>query len=116
MKTPGSWLSEADPLWQRPTHSRSKSYDEKVTEEAKKILSKMPGTRVKIKALQLGGEDFSRFLHEARGTFYFLGTKNPAKGCIYPNHSPRFKVDEDVLKFGTASLAQLAIEFTNPKN
>jgi len=33
--------------------------DEKVTEEAKKILSKMPGTRVKIKALQLGGEDFS---------------------------------------------------------
>src|SRR3989442_9007577 len=90
--------------------------DEKVTEEAKKILSKMPGTRVKIKALQLGGEDFSRFLHEAPGTFYFLGTKNPAKGCIYPNHSPRFKVDEDVLKFGTASLAQLAIEFTNPKN
>ncbi len=131
--------------------------DEKVTEEAKKILSKMPGTRVKIKALQLGGEDFSRFLHEAPGTFYFLGTKNPAKGCIYPtrvkiralqlggedfsrflheapgtfyflgtknpakgciypNHSPRFKVDEDVLKFGTASLAQLAMEFTNPKN
>src|SRR6266516_1243268 len=90
--------------------------DEKVTERAKKILSKMPGTKVKVRALQLGGEDFSRFLHEAPGTFYFLGTKNPAKGCIYPNHSPRFKVDEDVLKFGTASLAQLAIEFTNPKN
>src|SRR6266480_2063149 len=90
--------------------------DEKVTERAKKILSKMPGTKVKVRALQLGGEDFSRFLHEAPGTFYFLGTKNPAKGCIYPNHSPRFKVDEDVLKFGTASLAQLATEFTNPKN
>src|SRR5438132_1295519 len=90
--------------------------DEKVTERAKKILSKMPGTRVKIKALQLGGEDFSRFLHEAPDEFYFAGTKNPAKGCIYPNHSPRFKVDEDVLKFGTASLAQLAIDFTNPKN
>jgi len=90
--------------------------DEKVTEMAKKILSSMPGTRVKIRALQLGGEDFSRFLHEAPGTFYFLGTKNPSKGCIYPNHSPRFKVDEDVLKFGTASLAQLAMEFTNPKS
>lgn len=89
--------------------------DEKVTEQAKKILNHMPGTRVKIRDLQLGGEDFSRFLHEAPGTFYFLGTKNPAKGCVYPNHSPRFKVDEDVLKFGTASLAQLAMEFTNPK-
>ncbi len=90
--------------------------DEKVTERAKNIVRKLPGTRVKLMALQLGGEDFSRFLHEAPGTFYFLGTKNPAKGCIYNNHSPRFKVDEDVLKFGTASLAQLATEFTNLKS
>src|SRR5438132_29783 len=90
--------------------------DEKVTERAKNILSNLSGTRVKLRALQLGGEDFSRFLHEAPGTFYFLGTKNPAKGCIYHNHSPRLKDDEDVLKFGTASLAQLAMEFTNPKS
>ena len=90
--------------------------DEKVTERAKNIVRKLPGTRVKLMALQLGGEDFSRFLREAPGTFYFLGTKNPAKGCIYNNHSPRFKVDEDVLKFGTASLAQLATEFTNLKS
>jgi len=88
--------------------------DERVTEKAKNILRNLPGTRVKLRALQLGGEDFSRFLHEAPGTFYFLGTKNPAKGCIYHNHSPRFKVDEDVLKIGTASLAQLAMEFTKP--
>ena len=90
--------------------------DEKVTERAKNIVRELPGTKVKLMALQLGGEDFSRFLHEAPGTFYFLGTKNPAKGCIYNNHSPRFKVDEDVLKFGTASLAQLAMEFTNLKS
>lgn len=89
--------------------------DERVTEKAKKILRKLPGARVKLRELQLGGEDFSRFLQEAPGTFYFLGTKNPAKGCIYPNHSPRFKVDEEVLKLGSASLAQLAMEFTNPK-
>jgi metal-dependent amidase/aminoacylase/carboxypeptidase family protein len=63
----------------------------------------------------MGGEDFSRFLHEAPGTFYFLGNNNPAKGCVHPNHSPRFKVDEDVLKLGAASLATLAMEFTNPK-
>src|SRR2546422_594996 len=44
-----------------------------------------------------------------------LGTHNPAKGCVHPNHSPRFKVDEDVLKLGAASLATLAMEFTNPK-
>ena len=90
--------------------------DEKVTEQAMKILRKMPGARVKTKEPLLGGEDFSRFLHKASGTFYFLGTINPSKGCIYPNHSSRFKVDEDVLKLGTASLAELAVEFTNPKS
>jgi carboxypeptidase Ss1 len=89
--------------------------DEKATRKAMRILGRMPGTRVKVMEPILGGEDFSRFLQKAPGTFYFLGTRNPAKGCVYPNHSARFKVDEDVLKFGTASLAQLAMEFTNSK-
>jgi carboxypeptidase Ss1 len=89
--------------------------DEKVTEQAMKIAREIHGgTKVKVIEAQLGGEDFSRFLHEAPGTFYFLGTKNPAKGCIHPNHSSMFKVDEDVLKYGAASLALLAAEFTNP--
>src|SRR5205809_5135161 len=84
--------------------------DEKVTEQAMKIVRKIRGgTKVKVIEPMLGGEDFSRFLHEAPGTFYFLGTRNPAKGCIYPNHSSRFKVDEDVLKYGSASLALLAV-------
>ena len=89
--------------------------DEKVTMRAMGILRRMPGTRVKIMEQILGGEDFSRFLQKAPGTFYFLGTRNPSKGCVHPNHSARFKVDEDVLKFGTASLAQLAMEFTSTK-
>ena len=89
--------------------------DRRVTEKAEKIMARLHGARVKLRELQLGGEDFSRFLHEAPGTFYFLGTKNPAKGCVYPNHSPRFKVDEQVLKLGSASLAQVAVEFTDPK-
>ena len=89
--------------------------DEKTTEKAIKVLRRIPGTKVKIQKPILGGEDFSRFLQKAPGTFYFLGTRNPAKGCIYPNHSSRFKVDEDVLKVGAASLAMLAMEFSNPK-
>jgi carboxypeptidase Ss1 len=90
--------------------------DVQVTEQAMKIIKKIPRTKVRVREPIMGGEDFSRFLHEAPGTFYFLGTHNPAKGCVHPNHSPRFKVDEDVLKLGTASLAMLAEEFTNPKN
>ena len=89
--------------------------DPEATKKAVEVLRKIPGIRIKTIEPVLGGEDFSRFLQKAPGTFYFLGTDNPAKGCIYPNHSSRFKVDEDVLKFGTASLATLAYEFGNPK-
>jgi len=89
--------------------------DVHVTERAMKILKKIPRTRVIVREPIMGGEDFSRFLQEAPGTFYFLGTHNPAKGCVHPNHSPRFKVDEDVLKVGAASLAMLAMEFTDSR-
>ncbi len=89
--------------------------DQKATEEAITVLKRIPGTRVKRIEAILGGEDFSRFLQKAPGTFYFLGTRNPAKGCVYPNHSSKFKVDEDVLKLGAASLAMLAYEFGNPR-
>jgi len=89
--------------------------DPKTTRETMRVLRKIPGLKVKEVDPVLGGEDFSRFLQKAPGTFYFLGTNNPAKGCVYPNHSSKFKVDEDVLKVGAASLALLAFEFGNPK-
>lgn len=88
--------------------------DKRVTERAMKLLKKIPGTKIQTAEQVMGAEDFSRFLQEAPGTFYFLGSRNPSKGCVYPNHSSRFKVDEDVLKYGTASLAMLAAEFTSP--
>lgn len=89
--------------------------DVEATEAAIRVLHKVKGTKVKRIEAILGGEDFSRFLQEAPGTFYFLGTDNPAKGCVYPNHSSKFKVDEDVLKIGAASLAMLAFAFGDPK-
>ena len=89
--------------------------DPRTTREVVKLLDGFADLKVKEIEPVLGGEDFSRFLQKAPGTFYFLGTKNAAKGCIYPNLSSRFKADEDVLKLGAASLAKLAFEFANPK-
>jgi carboxypeptidase Ss1 len=89
--------------------------DPGVTAKAAAVLKRIPGTKVKKVEAMLGGEDFSRFLQKAPGMFYFLGTENRAKGCVYPNHSSKFKVDEDVLEYGAASLATLAYEFGNPK-
>jgi len=84
----------------------------KVTKQVTELLKKIDGMKVVEMDPILGGEDFSRFLQKAPGTFYYLGTLNKKKGCIYPNHSSRFRVDEDVLKYGSVSLAALALEFT----
>jgi len=86
--------------------------NEEVTKKVTEVLRTIRGTSTREIDVKLGAEDFSRFLQKAPGTFYYLGTKNEKKGCVYPNHSSRFKVDEDVLKFGALSLAKLALEFT----
>jgi len=85
-----------------------------VTKKVISILRKIRGTRTIECKLYMGAEDFSRFLQRAPGAFYFLGTINPAKGCVNTNHSSEFKVDEDVLKYGSLSLANIAYEFGKP--
>ena len=85
--------------------------DEKATQRVTTILKSIEGTKTTGMEPVLGAEDFSRFLQKAPGTFYFLGTKNPRKGCIYPTHSSRFKLDEDIMKYGTVAHALIAMEF-----
>lgn len=88
--------------------------DPAATKRVVSILKKIRGTRtIECKPI-MGAEDFSRFLQKAPGAFYFLGTRNPKKGCINTNHSSKFKVDEDVLKYGSLSLANIAYEFGKP--
>ena len=86
--------------------------NEEVTKKVTELLKTIRGTTTKDIDVKLGAEDFSRFLQKAPGTFYYVGTKNEKKDCVYPNHSSKFKVDEDVLKYGALSLAKLAFEFT----
>jgi len=83
-----------------------------VEAEVFNILHTIPGTKTVEVPPLLVAEDFSFFLRRAPGTYYFLGTRNESKGCVSPNHSSRFKVDEDVMKFGADSLALVAYEFT----
>lgn len=85
--------------------------DARATARVRTLLKKMGSFGVTDAGLIMGGEDFSRFLQKAPGTFYFLGTRNEEKGCIYPNHSSMFTVDEDVLRLGAASLAEIALNF-----
>jgi amidohydrolase len=57
------------------------------------------------------GEDFSFFLQNVPGCFFWLGTGNPGKGIIHPLHSSRFQIDEDVLSLGVATLTKTVFDY-----
>ncbi|WP_048100547.1 carboxypeptidase CpsA [Candidatus Acidianus copahuensis] len=86
-----------------------------VTDEVMDHLKHIPGSVVLEGDPILGAEDFSRYLQVKPGTFIFLGTRNENTGSIHPNHSSKFTVDEDVLKYGSTALALLAIAFSRKK-
>lgn len=69
------------------------------TELAAKAASAVLGARnvVPMTVPSMGGEDFAYFLERVPGTFWFLNTQNPGKDITYPNHHPRFDLDEELL-------------------
>ncbi|MCL4306662.1 MAG: carboxypeptidase CpsA [Candidatus Thermoplasmatota archaeon] len=87
--------------------------DPEITEEVMKVLGTIKGMKVVDIDPVMGGEDVSRFLQKAPGTYYFLGMRNEKKNIVYPNHSSRFTVDEDFLKYGAISHVLIAMNFAN---
>ena len=65
----------------------------------------------RVKAPNMGGEDFAFYLGEVPGAFMFLSSSNPAKKTDYPHHNPHFNIDEDVLWEGSAIFVKIASEF-----
>lgn len=53
-----------------------------------------------------GGEDFSEYLKgDVPGFFYWLGTRNEEKDCVYSWHSPHFRADENCIAIGAGTYA-----------
>lgn len=75
---------------------------------AEKILG---ASTLSIVNPSMGGEDFAYYAEKVPGIFFRLGTYNETKDCIYPNHHPKFDIDEDALPYGSALLAQFALDY-----
>ena len=54
----------------------------------------LPDLQVLNAPPRMGAEDFTYYLQEKPGTFFFTGGGNPEIDAIYPHHHPRFDVDE----------------------
>jgi amidohydrolase len=74
--------------------------DTEAVENIKQMLQELD-TIIAVEP-SMGAEDFTFYLEKAKGAMLALGIHNEEKGIVFPNHHPRFDVDEDVLWKGTA--------------
>ena len=56
------------------------------------------------------GEDFGLFLEKVPGALALVGVGNEACGAIYPQHSPKYTVDEDALMNSVMLYVQVAFD------
>jgi amidohydrolase len=64
---------------------------------------------------QMGGEDFSYYLKEVPGTFFFTGAKPLGANPGYPHHHPKFDIDENAMLIAAKTLGTAAINIHSSK-
>lgn len=57
----------------------------------------------------MGAEDFSYFLEQRPGCFFFVGTRNDDKGYIWGHHHPKFDIDEEGMAVGMEVMANTVL-------
>lgn len=57
----------------------------------------------------MAGEDFSRFLAEIPGAFYWLGCAGQGEAASKPLHDPEFFFDEDALEVGINTMVSVTV-------
>ena len=84
--------------------------DKRATQKVREAVKELYGEQnlVELTEPSMGGEDFAYYLKKVPGSYFRLGTYNEEKGIIYPLHSAKFDIDEDILPIGTALMAYLA--------
>jgi amidohydrolase len=63
----------------------------------------------------MGAEDFSYMAQTAPGCFLVVGVRNPSWDRMYPVHRADFRMDEEALPIGSASLAAAALRWMEEK-
>jgi amidohydrolase len=63
--------------------------------------------------LHMGAEDFSYFLEQRPGSFFFVGSSNEEKGLTWGHHHPRFDIDEASLAIGMEVMARTVLRVLN---
>ena len=63
------------------------------------------------KSQSMGAEDFSYFLEQRPGCFYFVGSVNEEKGLTWGHHHPRFDIDEESMAHGMEVMIRTVLRY-----
>ncbi len=86
--------------------------DSEATNICTSALQKLLGPdNVQEMPILLGSEDFSIMAEKVPGCFMCLGVKHPDWEDEFPVHTPTFRIDENALPIGTATLVSVALEW-----
>src|SRR5208282_3705156 len=66
------------------------------------------GTPIEALPPTMGAEDFAFFAQRVPAVVVRLGIYSEAKGSIHSGHSPQFRLDEDAIPTGIATLVAFA--------
>jgi amidohydrolase len=62
-----------------------------------------------------GAEDFSYYVKEIPGFFFFLGGMTPGNEASFPHHTPDFRIDESGLLLGVKALTELSLDYLSTR-
>ncbi|WP_020007690.1 M20 family metallopeptidase [Salinicoccus albus] len=82
------------------------------TEFVMRMAETVPGVD-EIKEIDpiMGGEDYSYYLQEVKGTYFFTGASPKNLVDPYPHHHPEFDIDEEALLIAAKILAKATVEY-----
>jgi len=82
--------------------------DNECAEYVLKSAQKIVGDEAGHPYLSMGGEDFSYFLHEKPGAFFFIGSApKDREPMSTPHHCSHFDIDENALLVGSSLFVQI---------
>lgn len=86
------------------------SNDPKVTDIVLEAGKEVLGEHAHKISPFMSSEDFSYYLKKIPGCFIFIGVGNVQKGIVYPQHHPKYDIDERALAYGVEIMSNAALK------
>ncbi len=91
--------------------------DEEMTRLVREVARSVVGPRnVTTPGKSTGAEDVSFFLEAVPGCYFFVGSRNTAKGITAPHHNPKFDFDEAALPIAVEMMVRAAVAYLHGRS